>query len=70
MLTNKPMAGWKIVLLVWVVGGAICTAVRDAAGDGPAFTLFGVILIGTSTYLYSKRCTAFVNRLLARFNLI
>ena len=35
-----------------------------------AFTLFGLILIVTSAYLYSKRFAQFVNTLLARANLI
>jgi hypothetical protein len=69
-MENKPMAGWRVVLLVWAVAGLTYPSAKGFMGDTGASFLFLALLIATSTYLYSKRFAGFINRLLDRWNLI
>jgi hypothetical protein len=70
MLTNKPMAGWRIVAGFWGASALFGMPIKEIWGDGAAAIFALVFLITLSTYLYSKRFAAFVNGLLARANLI
>jgi hypothetical protein len=69
-MENKPMAGWRVVLLFWGVGGLTYPATRAAMGDTASGLVFLALLIATSTYLYSRRFAALVNSILGRLNLI
>ncbi len=69
-MQNKPMASWRVIAGFLGLSALICLPIKDTAGDGPAAIVFFALLIATSIYLYSKRFAAFVNGLLARFNLI
>jgi hypothetical protein len=69
-MENKPIAGWRVVLLVWGVGGLTHPATRAAMGDTASGFLFLALLIATSTYLYSRRFAGLVNSFLGRLNLV
>jgi hypothetical protein len=69
-MDNKPLAGWRVVAGFWGFSALICLPILNGGTDTVAGLVFLILLISTSTYLYSARFATFINGLLSRFNLI
>jgi hypothetical protein len=62
------MPSWLIVPGFWGLSTLICLPVLMGGPARVAALVFLFLLIGLSTYLYSRRFAAFVDRILVRTN--
>ena len=67
-MENKPLVGWRVVAGFWGFSALICLPIMNGGVGAVAGLVFLILLISTSTYLYSGRFAAFINALLSRFN--
>jgi uncharacterized membrane protein YwzB len=60
------MPSWLIVLGFWALSSLICLPVLMGGQAAVASLMFLFLLIGLSTFLYSERFAALVDRILRR----
>ena len=64
------MASWLIVLGFWAFSALICLPVLLGGVAGATALAFLFMLLALSTYLYSARFAALVNRIMGRRGVI